>query len=208
VVALGGADRWDGPGLDAWEPWTPAEVAARLEPLDVDWCVVGGWAIDLFLGGQHRSHHDLEIATQRSHLATIRQHLEGFTFHAVGRGSVVRLAPDEVSPLACRQHWVLDDGADAWRLDVMIEPGDASWWIYRRDERVRAPRADMVARTAGGIPYLLPHGALLYKAKDPAAKDLADFEVVLPHMNRKATSWPADTLSVVHPGHPWLEVLT
>src|SRR5437660_1685859 len=47
----------------------------------------------------------------------------------------------------------------------MIEPGDAEWWVYRRDDRVRAPRVEMVARTGDGIPYLLPHGALLYKAK-------------------------------------------
>jgi hypothetical protein len=34
------------PDLDAWEPWQPAELAARLAGTDVPWCVAGGWALD------------------------------------------------------------------------------------------------------------------------------------------------------------------
>jgi hypothetical protein len=201
------AGRWDGPGVDAWDPWSPQEIARRLDGLEAVWCVVGGWSIDLFLGEQTRPHHDLEIAIKREDLPKVRKHLSGFDFHAVRSGSVRRLAPDETSPLDFRQHWVLDAVAQSWRVDVMIEPGDEDWWVYRRDERVRAPRASMTGRTADGIPYLLPHGSLLYKAKSPGAKDQADFDAVLSSMSGAATVWLADALDLVHPGHPWRDQL-
>ena len=53
---------WDGPGIEAWRAWSPQEAAARLIGCGAHWCVVGGWAVDLFLGKQTRAHDDLEIA--------------------------------------------------------------------------------------------------------------------------------------------------
>src|SRR5262245_45368546 len=60
-----GVKHWEGPGLDAWHPWTPAQVAAELTGVNVPWCVVGGWAIDLWLGERTRDHEDIEIAVPR-----------------------------------------------------------------------------------------------------------------------------------------------
>jgi len=174
----------------------------------VPWCVVGGWAIDLFLGEQTRPHHDLEIATQRAHLPTIRRRLAGLVFHAVGDGSVQRLGPDEPSPLERHQHWVLDEPAGQWRVDVMVEPGDDEWWVFRRDEGVRRLRAEMVATTPDGVPYLLPHGALLYKAKRDSDKDWADFAQVAPRMDGASRAWLATAIEHQHPGHPWARLLS
>lgn len=52
---------WGEPELDAWDAWTPWEAAERFANVDVPWCVVGGWSIDLFVGEQTREHGDLEI---------------------------------------------------------------------------------------------------------------------------------------------------
>ena len=138
------------------------ELADMLDGVDVDWCVVGGWAIDLFLGEVTRPHHDLEIAVQREDLAAIHGHLSGFVFFAVGDGAVRRLEPDEAGPLDRRQHWVLDEQAGAWRVDVMVEPGDSRWWVFRRDERVRSlPRRDGAAQPATGFPISDPRARSL-----------------------------------------------
>lgn len=195
---------WDGPGLDAWAAWTPAEAARRLAGVPIPWCVVGGWAIDLFLGAQTRDHEDLEIAVLREHLSDVRRALDGFLFHVVGDGEVRRL-PDAVDPPPEKhQNWVLDATANAWRVDVMLEPGDASTWVFRRDEAVRAPRPFMVQRTADGIPHLGPHGALLYKAKAARPKDEADLAACLPRIPNDERVWLATALERIHPGHPWL----
>jgi hypothetical protein len=203
-VAGGPAADRDGPDVEAWQPWTPRELTEMLDGVDVDWCVVGGWAIDLFLGEITRPHHDLEIAVQREDLAAIRAHLSDFVIFAVGDGTVRRLEPDEAAPLDRHQHWVLDEIAGAWRVDVMVEPGDSRWWVYRRDERVRSLRAEMVQRNRDGIPYLRPKGALLYKAKARLAKDEADFDAASPLMSLEDRAWLADALRLVHPGHAWL----
>ncbi len=194
---------WDGPRLDAWKPWDPSEVARRLGVVDIPWCVVGGWAIDLFVRHQTREHGDLEIAILRPDLPRVRRALHGFVFHAVGNGEVWRLDDDAEPPPELHQNWVLDPAADAWRVDVMLENGDADTWMTRRNPGLRVPRTFMVGRTDDGIPFLGPHGVLLYKAKYLRPKDEADFSVCLPLMDDTVRTWLAIALEAVHPGHPW-----
>src|SRR5437879_1745136 len=132
---------WDGPGLDAWDPWHPSEVALRLKSFDAPWCVVAGWAVDLFLGQKTRDHEDLEIEILRGDFARVRGMLAGFAFHTVGDGDVRRLGDREEPAPEKHQNWVLDPDANAWQVDVMLEPGDEETWIFRRDESITAPRS-------------------------------------------------------------------
>jgi hypothetical protein len=199
---------WDGPGLDAWRgAWTPQEVAGKLAGVGVPWCVVGGWAIDLFLGRQTRRHGDLEIAIVRKDLAAVRACLAPYRFHAVGDGEVRALAAGETPPFDKHQAWALDEAAQLWRVDVMQEPGDHSTWVFRRDERITAPRALMVAER-NGIPYLRPEGVLLYKAKAQRPKDEADFAACAQRLSPEARAWLREALGRAHPGHAWIAGLT
>lgn len=199
---------WDGPGIEAWRgAWTPAEVAEELARVEAPWCVVGGWAIDLFLGHQTRPHGDLEIAAPRSYFPEIRACLNAYAFHAVKDGEVRALSSGEPLPLNVDQVWVLDRDALLWRVDVMQEPGDRDTWIFRRDQRIMAPRSVMVA-SDGGIPRLRPEGVLLYKAKARRPKDEADFATCLPHLSTQARAWLSVALERAHPGHSWLRALS
>ena len=65
----------------------------------------------------------------------------------------------------------------------------------------------MVGRTPDGIPYLLPLGALLYKAGAAADKDRHDFNTVAALMDADARAWLADALRRLHPTHDWLDAL-
>jgi len=137
--------------------------------------------------------------------ATVRGALDGFVFHVVGEGEVRRL-PDMVDPPRDKhQNWVLDVAANAWRVDVMLEPGDPSTWVFRKDEAVRAPRSFMVQDTTDGIPFLGPHGVLLYKAKAARPKDEADLAACLPRLAHDQRVWLTTALERVHPGHPWID---
>ena len=200
-----GITHWEGPPLEAWAAWTPHEAAAVLRDVDVPWCVVGGWSIDLHLGRETRPHDDLEIAIARPDLPVVRAALAAYDLFVVGDGEVRSLPPGAVPPPHRHQTWVLDPAARAWRMDVMLEPGDHDTWVFRRDETIRAPRSTMVGRTDDGIPYLLPHGALLYKAKpEPRPKDEADFEVCAPHLSDGARAWLQNAIRRTTPDHPWL----
>ena len=88
----GKVTHWDGPPLEAWDPWLPEEAAVRLAGIEAPWCVVGGWAIDLFLGEQTRAHGDLEISIPRSAFPEVRGCLSEFQLYVVGDGEVRALA--------------------------------------------------------------------------------------------------------------------
>ncbi|WP_408903793.1 nucleotidyltransferase domain-containing protein [Rhodopila sp.] len=198
---------WDGPGVEAWcGAWTPAEVAQKLVGVEVPWCVVGGWAIDLFLGRQTRPHGDLEIAVARSDFPAIRACLDAYAFHAVKSGEVRALSPEEPLPAEVNQAWALDREAQLWRVDVMQEPGDRDTWVFRRDELITAPRRALVSSDAA-IPHLRPEGVLLYKAKACRPKDEADFAACLPSLDSSARRWLAQAIEKSHPNHAWLAAL-
>ncbi len=201
---------WDGPGIDAWHAWSPQQAAVRLAGCGAHWCVVGGWAIDLFLGRQTRKHDDLEIAIPRDDFARVGAALRGYQLHAVGSGEVHALADDEMPPQDKHQTWVLDPTTQHWRIDVMLEPGDAQTWVFRRDESIRAPRASIVG-LRDGVPYLKPEAALLFKAptktKSARPKDEADFNVCAPALDASARNWLRAALHRVHPQHSWIDRL-
>jgi hypothetical protein len=197
---------WEGPPLENWRAWTPAQAAKALEGLDAPWCVVGGWSIDLAIGRQSREHEDLEIAVPLDWFPDVRERLEslGLVLHDVGSGEVWRLEPgQDVSPER-HQTWAADMAANAWRIDVMRESGDEQTWVYRRDPSLTAPRSQVTGRTAAGIPYLAPAAALFFKAKTPRPKDEADFETALPFLPDRARLWLVEALHRYHPGHAWI----
>jgi hypothetical protein len=192
------------PGVEAWDAWRPEEVALRLADVAVPWHVVGGWALDLWHGRQTRPHGDLEIAVARADFSAVRERLAGFDLYVADDGSVVPLADSPPpAPTERRQVWVCDATVPAWRLDVFAEPRDRDTWVFRRDPRIVEPYARMVATTDGGIPYLCPEGALVYKARDPRGKDDADFVAALPRLAPGARRWLARALDLAYPGHRW-----
>ncbi|MEZ5549376.1 MAG: amino acid transporter [Pseudomonadales bacterium] len=198
---------WQGPGLEAWEAWSPRQVSRILGSATPVWCVVGGWAIDLWLGRVTRPHSDIEIAAPRSDFVELRRFFEpGYRLYAVGDGESFGLDGNQPMPSEKHQCWIADSTAGRWRLDLMLEPGDSQTWVCRRDERIKEPRGRMIDRS-DGIPFLKPEGVLLYKAKAHRAKDQADFESCLPHLSPAARSWLATYLSLVQPGHQWLDAL-
>lgn len=189
--------------LDDWDAWHPAEVARRLAGVDVPWCVIAGWSLDLFRGRQTREHEDLEIGVPERGFPAIREALAELEVYAIVGGQLAAL--DETSLAESHQTWARDPVAGSWRLDVVREPWDGDTWVCRRDPRIRRPGSEVIAHTADGIPYQLPEIALLFKAKHTREKDQADFDGTLPLLDPAARAWLASSLELVHPGHPWIE---
>lgn len=204
IRALSRRKHWDGPALEAWDPWSPLQVSQILAEAPPSWSVVGGWALDLWLGRETRTHADIEVAIPEADFGHFRRLLEHrYALYAVGDGETLALEPSQPLPIGKHQCWIADRDSGKWRLDLMLEPGDRRVWVFRRDARIREPRQAMIGRS-GTIPFLVPEGALLYKAKACRDKDEADFATVLPHLATKARSWLAASLALAHPGHPWI----
>ena len=192
------------PDLTKWQAWRPEEVAERLAAVTAPWCVAAGWALDLFLGEQRREHEDLEIAVPSDRFGEVADALAGFDLFVPGEppGLVRPLAGSTLE--ATHQTWVREPGTELWRLDVFREPSEGDTWICRRDERIRLPYAELIERTAGGIPYARPEVVLLFKAKAVRSKDEDDLAAVLPSLDAERRRWLADALTLAHPGHAWL----
>ncbi len=193
------------PNLALWEAWHPVELAKRLADVDVVWYVVGGWALDLFVGCQTREHEDLEIAVPESHFDTLRSALPELDFFVVGGG--VAQPVTAAARTAHHQTWARDMTTGNWRLDVLREPWDDETWAYRRDCRIRLPGLRAIARSADGIPYAQPEIVLLFKAKEVRPKDQEDFDAVFPLLDARRRRWLADAIRLVDPTHRWLRAL-
>jgi len=198
------------PSLDheAWSAWHPKELADRLAGIGRQWCVVGGWALDLWHGRETREHEDLEFTVLRDDVPFFRERLKDMRFHAVGGGVVQYLQQDREPPEDLFQIWCEDIAAQCWRADMMIEPGTPETWVYKRDPRISAPRAEMVAKTVDGIPYLRPAAILLFKAKYQRPKDEVDFDNAVVRLTESERVWLRNCLDLLHPGHAWSERLS
>jgi hypothetical protein len=193
------------PDLDAWEPWRPEEVAARLESMRAPWAIAGGWAIDLYLGEQTRAHKDIEIAIDRDQAATVWACLDDLDWFAIGRGRAWPLAD---APPQLHQTWGRDRALRRWRLDVLREPWDGGDWVFRRDSRIRRPLAQAIDRNSDAVPFLAPELVLLFKAASPREDDEADLARIIPVLTGGQIEWLAGSLRLVHPTHEWLERLS
>ncbi|MFE1949840.1 nucleotidyltransferase domain-containing protein [Streptomyces sp. NPDC059524] len=189
------------------EAWRPEQVAERLAGLGLPWCVVAGWALDLFRGGQSRPHGDLEIAVPAAGFAQVRDLFPECVFDAVGSGRIWTRADTETLA-ATHQTWARDPATNQFLFDVFREPHDGGTWICRRDDSLRLPYDAIIEWNADGIPYLVPELVLLFKAKSPRSKDQSDFDEVLPLLSQDRRDLLGRWLTRIHPGHPWLAGLT
>jgi hypothetical protein len=192
------------PDQEAWQAWTPDELAQRLKQVSKPWYVVGGWALDLWMGKQTRTHGDLEFTVLREDFPVFRQALADLDFYTVKDGTLVFLPADCSPGTDIFQVWCFDKVEAVWRVDVMLESGTAQTWVYKRDHAIFYPRDDMVALTEAGIPYLKPAAILLFKAKYTRPKDQGDFRVALPHLSVRDRQWLARHLVQLHPDHEWI----
>jgi aminoglycoside-2''-adenylyltransferase len=186
-----------------WKPWRPRELADRLRGVVVPWYVAGGWALDLYRGVETREHEDLEIGVPAAGFAAIRTALSEFDFDVVLDGR--RWPLDSPVFALSHQTWVKDPATGAYRVDVFREPHDGETWICRRDEGIRIKYAEIILRTADGIPYLAPEIVLLFKAKWARPKDDGDLSGVLPLLGHDRRSALRDLVRRVHPGHRWFQ---
>jgi hypothetical protein len=191
-----------------WRPWRPEEAAHRLEGLAVPWCVAAGWAIDLFVGYERREHEDFEIAAPAHAFSEIRSQLDDLESYAVGGGEVAAVTESPERLAETHQTWRLDRAAFEWRIDVFREPSSGDEWICRRNGAIKLGYDELIERTADGIPYVRPEVALLFKAKAAREKDANDLNDVLPLLAPSRRALLFDWIALVHPGHPWLELVS
>ena len=195
------------PDEDLWEAWSPEQLAAKLSDVAAQWYVVGGWALDLWHGKQRRDHEDLEFATGPESVVKIAAQLSELTFFEAKDGDLRSPGCWEQIPDTAWQYWGADLRAGRWRVDMMLERGTSSHWIYKRDPKITQAREQAVRTSNDGIRYLAPANVLLFKAKHCREKDENDFQAALPELSGEDRTSLRCWLSLVYPEHSWLRYL-
>ena len=193
---------------DPWEPLTPDEVAARLDPTGVVWMIAGGVAVDLFVGRRTRAHGDLDVLLLRRDQAAVHEAFRGWQVCAADPPGHLRpWLPGEVLPATVHDVWCRSDPAGPWQVQVMLEESDGDAWVSRRDPGLRRPLDGMRRTTARGLPYLTPEVQLYYKAKAPRPKDVADLRAALPRLTGEQRTWLRAAVARTWPSHEWMACL-
>ena len=179
-------------------------AVSAMDKFHAPWGIAGGWALDLFIGRESRSHADIDVAILRADQQQLRSQLSGRVEKVVER-QLADWSPTEV--LAPPVHEVHVTWPDGYQLEFLLNEHDPQThdWVFRRDGRIRRPLAATFAR--GRVPYLAPEIVLLYKAKALTEKDDADFRTVLSHLEDDRRSWLRQALNVTAPGHRWATIL-
>lgn len=189
---------------------TPLGAVEAFSSWTCPWWLAGGWAIDLLIGHETRSHRDLDILILRRDRVRVREWLREWDVHAADSPGVLRPWPTgETLPPAVHDIWCRRASDSPWAFQLMTDDAEDGDWLFRRDRRIRRPIDSLAGRASrDGLAVLTPEVQLLYKSRGLRAKDLADFDAVLPHLTDDEHTWLRTSLELALPDHPWIVRLT
>lgn len=195
--------------LGPWDPLSPDAVAELLAPIEAPWWIGGGWALDLLAGGQSRAHGDVDVLILRRDQHPFRARLDGWDVRAASPPGELRPWPvGETLPSHLHDVWCRPEPSAGWAFQFMIDDSFGDDWLFRRHHGIRRPVASLAGRASRpGMKVLSPDVQLLYKSKGMRDKDIADFEMVLPHLSAGERDWLRQALITVTPRHGWIDRL-
>jgi len=191
--------------MRAEESFAPVlEVAALFSNLRCPWFIAGGWAIDIFLREVTRIHDDVDVAILRRDQRTVRRFLEDWTFEKSVEGRAEPWRDGEWLALPIHEIHARRSAGTPLEIELLLNEAANGRWVFRRDARITRPLSKTVLRARSGVPFLGPEIVLLYKAKKPKTKDVADFNHALPRLGPEHRRWLHRALETCHPDHPWI----
>jgi len=188
------------------------EAARILAGLDRPWFVVGGWAVDLFLGAQVRQHKDVDIGLFRQDQLRLQEYLAGWQLFIAEGGKLTPWQQGQYLPLPTHGIWAWEPHKEAGidrqpDLELLLNEREGSDWVYRRDPTIRRPLTLAILAANSGLFYLAPEIVLLFKAKGTRPEDQIDFEAVAGAMEGEQGEWLRKALIKAHPRHVWIDLL-
>lgn len=185
------------------------QVLELMRQFPQQWFILGGWAVDLFLGSETREHDDLEIGIYRSDQNYLRNYLQSWTFTKQVDGALEDWREGEWLETPIHEiHGTCRSGTDSLTtLEILLQDETDSEWKFRRNNVIHRAKDEVFLISDAGIPYLAPEIVLLYKAKQLREKDELDFALVLKNLTAAQRTWLGNSLEICHPNHSWLSRL-
>lgn len=181
------------------------KIASLLKKYSGTWMIAGGWAIDLYINKQTRSHHDIEIAIPRLEQQALRKYLNNWNFHYVKRGQFFQWRTDEYLNLPI--HEIHGKGEENDSLEILLNEVKDDVWYFRRNQQVTYPVSKLILLSKQNIPILCPEVVLLYKAKINKEKDRLDLSNTLSYLTNQKKKWLREAIQETHGSHDWLQLI-
>ena len=185
----------------------PLQIATVLRDFKPSWFVAGGWAIDLFLEKETRLHQDIEIAIFRKDQAALHDYFNGWLLRKVVNGEPVIWHRDEWLMLPIHEVHGCNETAQPSQIEILLNESNETEWLYRRNEKIRRSLVKTQLEASAGVKFLCPEIVLLYKSKNPRAKDEQDFQAVVKRLDAERKEWLKDAIKVSNSEHHWLRSL-
>jgi hypothetical protein len=181
-----------------------AQIVDTIRPFTGTWAIAGGWAIDLWLERQSRSHSDVDVAVFRDEQSLLRATFEEWQFSKVVYGKLLPWPHDEM--LRPSEHEIHASTPNGTKVELLLNERRDDVWLFRRDSSIELPMARALRR-AQSVSVLAPEIVLLYKSKNPRATDDDDFAAALPSLDDSARAWLRSALTRTSGPRRWLENL-
>ncbi len=215
VLMSASADTWADP-TTVWRALRPAAVGELFAGFSGHWWIAGGWAIDFAIGHQTRAHADTDVEVLRREQAQAGSYLtqRGWQlFAADPPGSLRPWLPDREPTLPAHVYdiWCRPGAAQPWAfqlllMDTCTDADGNETWFYRRDDRIRRVLRTYGWRSPDGLPLIPPEVQLLYRTGRLRSTDTAETEMLLPLLSAEARTWLREAMTLVAPGHAWLDL--
>jgi hypothetical protein len=199
---------YDYPHLWEWERFDPARLLKVMHGFDAPWWIAGGWALDLWMGRETRTHQDVDVAILRGDQQKLYEALSAWgLYYATIDHSLLPLQPGQWLEPPIHGVWMRQAHDAPWLCEFLLNEHDDTNWMFRLDPAVQMPLADIGSVVSEHVPILVPEIVLLHKAHERTAKDEADFRASVPLLTPSARAWLLSALNQSAPNHPWITEL-
>lgn len=197
---------------------------------DFSWAVCGGFALDLFLEKDTRTHGDIDIFVFEKDREKIFHYMLQNNWHVYefrGNGKVrplnVALSSEMGRNLMCTngecdivKFYPCEKEGLLWYeffhtgikefnyLEFLFNTTNEGYFIFDKSQEIKRELSKAIL-FKNGIPYLAPEIVLLYKSSRSENEEYHfDFEKTYLYMNEEQKSWFSKSLDVLYPnGHMW-----
>ncbi len=201
-----------------------------INKVNVQWAICGGFALDLFLEKEIRTHSDIDICVFEKDREKIFQYMlqkawNVYEFRGQGKLRPLNAASisergrnlmcingscDFVRLFPCEEenflyHEFIHSGIKEFNyLEFLFNEAEDKYFMFDGKKGV-ARELEKAILYNSGIPFLAPEIVLLYKSSRSDNPEYQyDFEQTYEHMNAEQQNWFSHNLEILYPnGHKW-----
>jgi hypothetical protein len=160
------------------------------------WFIVGGWAIDLFLEKETRTHEHIEIGIYREQQMQLFRYLGKYKkYYNDNRSRIGKYEKKEWKKeylrLPIHELYIEYEG---FEIEILLNDKDDAEWIYGRNCKIKHEMNNLVRYTDSRVPYLCPEIVLLCKTEGMRKKDKDDISNALEKMSESEKKWFIDSI--------------